>query len=163
MRKAKASGGSNTLSMLWPLGRDLILKSSQQVPRATECVLEFCGSSLATLGNQSFLCRSEYAKELLGNEKQIHILAFRQSVSIYYVLLRRCLRYTVCHEMGDADPQYHRTVQSIVSEVKADLTSREAKELLSRIRTVTCFKVSYQHDNGKTRSAFSSGFTPVEC
>jgi len=90
VRKAKAGGGSNALSILWPLGRDLILKSSQQVPKASEYVLEFCRSSLATLGTQSFLCRSEYTKEVVGNEKRIHILAFRQSVSIYYVLLRRC-------------------------------------------------------------------------
>jgi len=48
--------------------------------------------------------------------------------------------------MGDADPQYHRTVASIVSEIKADLTSREVKELLSRLRTVTCFKLSYQDE-----------------
>ena len=153
VRKAKASGGSNTFSMLWPLGRDLILKSSQQVPKASEYVLQFCTSSVALLGNQSFLCRSEYTKEILDHEKQFQTLAFRQSVSIYYVLLRRCLRYTVCHEMGGMDAQNYRTVLSIVSEVTADLTSREAKILLSRLRTVLSFKVPYQNDEWKNAVA----------
>jgi hypothetical protein len=145
-KKAKVNGERNTLSILWPLGRDLILWSSTEVPKASEHVLDFCIKSHTTLGNQSFWCRSEYTKEVLGTGTKTDNLAFGKSLSIYYVLLRRCFRLAICHEMDDADTKNHRTVRSIASEVKLDLTTFESKEILARLRAVIFFKASHQYD-----------------
>ena len=97
--KTRARDHRPELSPLWPLCRDLIFHSSRCVSGASGPILQFCLKVASCLGNQSFYARSEYAALCWYSGEQSRKTAFDHSVTHYYVLLRRCLRYVVSKQL----------------------------------------------------------------
>jgi hypothetical protein len=109
--------------VLWPLARDLLLESSRTFLRARSLVIEFSTVCRPLLGSQNVLSRADYLAAFYGYDPG-HDCAFLQAAWQHSMVLRICLRETLCRQLQGS--QYlDLTIESVLSELKADLSSHE--------------------------------------
>jgi hypothetical protein len=144
-RKWMSSGNRYDLWVFWGLARDLILESSRYPtpvetwnPQFEECeaaqrreVKEFCLTCKHTIGPLSFINRADYLTQLESNANGIEY-AFSQAVWQYSYLLRACFRDGVMRQLTGKHGTDEETI-SLISELKADLTSAPAQKIISSI------------------------------
>lgn len=112
---------SSYLSMFRPLLRDLILRDSRYVAVSDGRMISFVGGCRNSIGQMTWRHRSEYLQELFGNRFQKYH-PFKESTWHDSVLLRRCFRETLLHQV-EGNEGLADSVRSVVSEIKADIHS----------------------------------------
>lgn len=130
-RKARETGYSLHLSIFWPLARDLIIEGSRNVGHSEDLVISFALACQQLVGRQSLLSRVHYFVEFYGEELGWEY-AFVQSSWQYCRLLRMYFRETVYEQLEGAKGVNNRT-KSLVSEMKADLSSSEVCDIVEKI------------------------------
>jgi hypothetical protein len=146
--KSKANDKA-MLPTLWPIARDIIVEGSRYVSRTSPSfLLEFGRVWRETMGPQSFTLRANYTNQLV--EVQTVEGAFAESVWLYCRSLRMCFRSAVSKQT-DGDMQRDGHLISTVAELKADLQSIEAREIIGRYTALkfaaeTHQPVDWQHN-----------------
>jgi hypothetical protein len=133
VKKAAESRTRTHLSIFWPLARDLLLDASRRLCGSTSLVLEFCRVSRQAMQPQGFCGRQNYATELFGTVSKE--FAFAESIWHNSGVLTKCFRVAVSKQIV-GETKRDATLDSALSEVKADINSRGSREIVERLKTL---------------------------
>ena len=139
-KKASNGGYLNQLLIFWPLIRDLLLESSRTFLRANSWVIWFFATCRGLIGPQSLICRIRYLEELNIVDPRGQY-AFLQAAWQYSVILRSCFRETLSRQLQGFESM-EGGIESVVSELRFDLRSREMTEITERLG----FETSYDQN-----------------
>lgn len=121
------------LSVFWPLARDLLFESSRTFLRASSVVVEFYTACRLLLGPQNILSRADYLAAIYGYDPE-YGCAFLHAAWQHSTALRICFRRALCRQLQGS--QYvDLTIESVLSEAKADLSSPVTSAIVACIFT----------------------------
>lgn len=144
--KSSSNGYLNQLHIFWPLARDILLESSRTFLRANVYVIWFFTTCRGLIGPQNLLSRIRYLRELNVTDPQGKY-AFLQTVWQYSVVLRSCFRETLYRQLHGSENMVGE-IESMVSELKADLCSNEMTKIIAGLKFNTGYDENHPLDSG---------------